>query len=69
MSTRSFSTSTTAYNRRSRIAKRMTAARFGRYTDPEMSGVVRRPQVGERGEQIAVGSYLILRHLPISEDS
>ena len=47
----------------------MTAARFERYTDPEMSGVVRRPQVGERGEQIAVGSYLILRHLPICEDS
>jgi hypothetical protein len=30
---------------------------------------VRRPQVGERGEQIAVGSYLIFRHLPICEDS
>jgi len=35
----------------------------------EISGVVRRPKVGERGEQIAVGSYLILRHFPVCEDS
>jgi len=30
---------------------------------------VRRSQVGKLGEQIAVRSYLILRHLPICEDS
>jgi hypothetical protein len=47
----------------------ITAARFGHFTDPEMSGVVRRSQLGERAEQIAVGSYLILRHLLICEDS
>jgi luciferase-like monooxygenase len=35
----------------------------------EISGVVRRPKVGERGEQIAVGSYLVLRHFPVCEDS
>ena len=36
---------------------------------PQPSGVVRRPQVGELGEQIAVGPYLILGHLPIGEQS
>ena len=30
---------------------------------------MRRPQVGELGEQIAVGPHPILRHLPICEDS
>src|SRR6266849_1604204 len=36
---------------------------------PQPSGVVRRPQVGELGQQIAVGPYLILGHLPIGEQS
>src|SRR6266545_4306191 len=31
--------------------------------------VVRGPQIGELGEQIAVGPYFILRDLPIREDS
>jgi hypothetical protein len=30
---------------------------------------VRRPQVGELGEQITVGPYLILRHLPARKAS
>ena len=33
------------------------------------SCVVRRPYVGEFGEQIAVGPYLVLRHLPICHDA
>jgi hypothetical protein len=30
---------------------------------------VRRPQVGELGEQIAVSPYLVIRHLPVCGDS
>ena len=64
-------------DRRSDIVRLMTAitistgaaARFKDDTHAQPSDVVRRSQVGELGEQIAVRSYLILRHLPICEDS
>ena len=33
------------------------------------SGIVRRPQVGELGKQIAVRPYLVPCHPPVCEDS
>jgi hypothetical protein len=38
------------------------------HTHP-LSGFVGRPEIGELGEQIVVGAYPVLRHLPICEDS
>jgi hypothetical protein len=38
-------------------------------TYPQLSGIVRRPEVGELGKQIAVGPYLVPRHFPVCEDS
>src|SRR5262249_34883550 len=32
-------------------------------------GIVRRPQVGKPGKQIAMRPYLVFRHLPVCEDS
>ena len=37
--------------------------------NPQPSGVVRRPQIRKLGEQVAVGPYLIPRHLSICKDS
>jgi len=33
------------------------------------SDIVRRPEVGELGEQVAVGAHFVLRHLAVCEDS
>jgi hypothetical protein len=39
------------------------------WVKPQPSGVVLQLQGGELGEQIAVGPILILRHLPVGEES
>src|SRR4029077_15520047 len=33
------------------------------------SGIVRRSQIGKLGKEIAVGAYLVLRHLSVCDDS